>query len=100
MAWPQTRDGGRRIVTAHYIEQYLKKIPFWNQLRLAYSEEMDLKVVPYSFRNSWNTRAKALGISDAIVSRAFGNTEATNLRSYRQTTDQLTRDAFRNALGR
>ena len=61
---------------------------------------MDLKVVPYSLRNSWNTRAKALGIPDGVVSRAFGNTEATNLRSYRQSTDQLTRNAFREALGR
>jgi len=100
MAWPQTRDGGRRIVTAHYIEQYLKKVPYWNDLRRDYAEGMDLKVVPYSFRNSWNTRAKALGIRDGIVSRAFGNTEATNLRSYRQSTDQLTRNAFRDALGR
>ena len=100
MAWPQTRDGGRRIVTAHYIEQYLKKVPYWNELRRDYAEEMDLKVVPYSFRNSWNTRAKALGIPDGVVSRAFGNTEATNLRSYRQSTDQLTRNAFREALGR
>lgn len=100
MAWPQTRDGGRRIVTAHYIEQYLKKVPYWNELRRDYAEEMDLKVVPYSFRNSWNTRAKALGIPDGVVSRAFGNTEATNLRSYRQSTDQLTRNAFRDALGR
>ena len=99
MAWPQTRDGGRRVVTAHYIEQYLKKVPYWNELRRDYAEEMDLKVVPYSFRNSWNTRAKALGIPDGVVSRAFGNTEATNLRSYRQSTDQLTRDAFRKALG-
>lgn len=100
MAWPQTRDGGRRVVTAHYIEQYLKKVPYWNELRRDYAEEMDLKVVPYSFRNSWNTRAKALGIPDGVVSRAFGNTEATNLRSYRQSTDQLTRNAFRDALGR
>tara|TARA_B100001939_G_C16738416_1_gene528640 strand:+ start:22 stop:720 length:699 start_codon:yes stop_codon:yes gene_type:complete len=100
MAWPQTRDGGRRIVTAHYIEQYLKKVPYWNELRRDYAEGMDLKVVPYSFRNSWNTRAKALGIPDGVVSRAFGNTEATNLRSYRQSTDQLTRNAFRDALGR
>ena len=100
MAWPQTRDGGRRVVTAHYIEQYLKKVPYWNELRRDYAEEMDLKVVPYSFRNSWNTRAKALGIPDGVVSRAFGNTEATNLRSYRQSTDQLTRNAFREALGR
>ena len=83
-----------------YIEQYLKKVPYWNELRRDYAEEMDLKVVPYSFRNSWNTRAKALGIPDGVVSRAFGNTEATNLRSYRQSTDQLTRNAFRDALGR
>ena len=100
MPWPETREGERRIVTAHYIEQYLKKVPYWNELRQHYFEEMDLRVVPYSFRNSWNTRAKALGLPDGVVSRAFGNTEATNLRSYRQSTDQLTRQAFKDVLGR
>jgi integrase len=100
MAWPQTRDGGRRVVSAHYIEQYLSKVSLWQQLRLEYAEEMNLAVKPYSFRNSWNTRAKALGIPDAIVSRAFGNTVATNTRSYRQSTDAKARAAFRDALGR
>ena len=84
----------------NYIEQYLSKVSLWQQLRLEYAEEMNLAVKPYSFRNSWNTRAKALGIPDAIVSRAFGNTVATNTRSYRQSTDAKARAAFRDALGR
>jgi integrase len=99
MAWPQTRDGSRRKLTSHYIGQYLSKVPYWQQLKLEYAED-GLNVVPYSFRNSWNARAKALGIPDAIVSRAHGNTVATNTRSYRQATDQKARAAFRDALGR
>ena len=98
-AWPQTRDGGRREISAHYVEQYLKKVDFWNHLRLEYFEE-GLKVVPYSTRNSWNVRARSLGLPDQVLTRAFGNTPATNVRSYRQTTDALTRKAFREALGR
>jgi len=39
-----------------------------------------------------------LGLPDGVVSRALGNTVATNLHSYRQTTDQLTREAFRETL--
>ena len=96
--WPQTRDGGRREITAHYVEQYLKKVDRWNQLRLEYAED-DLKVVPYSLRNAWNVRARSLGLPDQVLTRAFGNTPATNVRSYRQTTDELTRKAFRDALG-
>ena len=98
-AWPQTRDGGRREITAHYVEAYLKKVDLWNHIRLEYAED-DLKVVPYSFRNSWNVRARSLGLPDQVLTRAFGNTPATNVRSYRQTTDELTRKAFREALGR
>ena len=98
-AWPQTRDGGRREITAHYVEQYLKKVDLWNRLRLEYVED-GLKVVPYSCRNSWNVRARSLGLPDQVLTRAFGNTPATNVRSYRQTTDALTRKAFREALGR
>lgn len=99
MEWPKTRTGERRLITAHYCEQYLKKVDYWIQLRAEYLKD-ELKVVPYSLRNSWNTRAKALGLPDGVVSRAFGNTEATNLRSYRQTTDALTRSAFKERLGR
>ena len=98
-AWPQTRDGGRREITAHYVEQYLKKVDFWNHLRLEYAEE-GLRVVVYSTRNSWKDRARSLGLPDQVLTRAFGNTPATNVRSYRQTTDALTRKAFRDALGR
>ena len=98
-AWPQTRDGFRREITAHYVEQYLKKVDLWNRLRLEYIED-GLKVVPYSCRNSWNVRARSLGLPDQVLTRAFGNTPATNVRSYRQTTDALTRKAFREALGR
>ena len=97
MPWPQTRDGARRVLSAHYVEQYLKKVPYWHELREQYGQ-LDLNVVPYSLRNSWNTRAKRLGLPDAMVSRAFGNTMATNLRSYRQATDADTRAAFREAL--
>ena len=56
-------------------------MPYWNELRRDYADEMDLMVFPYFLRNSWNMRAEALGISDGVVSRAFGNTEATNLRA-------------------
>lgn len=80
MAWPKTRDGSRRVLTSHYVGLYLEKVPYWNHLRLEYAEAEE-KVRPYSFRNSWNTRAKALGIPDALVSRAHGNSEAVNKRS-------------------
>ena len=99
MAWPKTRDGSRRVLTSHYIGLYLEKVPYWNHLRLEYAEAEE-KIRPYSFRNSWNTRAKALGIADALVSRAHGNSEEVNKRSYKQATDQKARDAFRDALGR
>lgn len=96
--WPKTRTGERRLIDAHYLESYLKRVPYWMQLRAEY-EPLDLRVRPYSMRNSWNVRAKRLGLPDAVVSRAAGNSEATNLRSYRQTTDLNTREAFERALG-
>ena len=99
MEWPKTRDGSRRVLSSHYIQQYLEKVPFWQHLRLEYAEAGE-RVVAYSFRNAWNARAKALGIPDALVSRAHANTETTNKRSYKQATDQKARDAFRDALGR
>lgn len=52
MPRPQTRDGGRRIVAAHDIAPYLNKVRYWNELGRDDAEEMDRKVVPYSFRNS------------------------------------------------
>lgn len=87
------------MLTSHYIGLYLEKIPYWQHLRLEYAEAGE-RVVPYSFRNSWTARAKALGIPDALVSRAHGNTETTNKRSYKQATYQKARDSFRDALGR
>ena len=51
-AWPQTRDGFRREITAHYVEQYLKKVDLWNRLRLEYIEDFPrwCHILP----NSWN----------------------------------------------
>ena len=86
------------MLTSHYVGLYLEKVPYWNYLRLEYAEAEE-KVRPYSFRNAWDTRAEALGIPDALVRRAHGNNEAMNKRSYKQTTYQKARDAFRDALG-
>lgn len=100
MPWPQTRQGERRVITSHYAGQYLYKIDYWNELRKKY-DQLDMKACPsYSFRNSWNTRARAFGLPDQAITRAMGNSPAVNRRSYRQTTDALTRKAFREALGR
>ena len=99
MEWPKSRNGERRLINAHYLEKALKAVPYWMQLRAEY-EPLDLRVRPYSMRNSWNVRAKRLGLPDAVVSSAAGNSVATNLRSYRQTTDLTTREAFQRALGR
>ena len=100
MPWPKTRKGERRVVTAHYAGQYLSKVDFWHQLKAKYAKQ-DMKVCPsYSFRNAFNTRARALGLPDEAVTRAMGNSPTTNKRSYRQTTDALTRKAFKERLGR
>ena len=100
MPWPKTRKGERRVVTAHYAGQYISKVDFWHQLKAKYAKQ-DMKVCPsYSFRNAFNTRARALGLPDEAVTRTMGNSPTTNKRSYRQTTDALTRSAFKERLGR
>ena len=100
MPWPKTRAGERRVVTAHYAGQYLAKVDLWPEIQARYAAK-GMKACPsYSFRNSWNTRARALGLPDYAVTRSMGNSPTTNKRSYQQTTDQLTRKAFKERLGR
>ena len=100
MPWPKTRTGERRAVTAHYLGQYIAKVETWQEIQAKYAAKGERACPSYSFRNAWNTRARAAGLPDFAVTRSMGNSPTTNRRSYRQTTDELTREAFRNALGR
>ena len=67
-----------RAITAHYFEQYLKKVDLRNHLRLEYTVD-DFKVVPYSMLNAWNDRARYRGLPDQVLTCASGNTLATNV---------------------
>lgn len=97
MAYPLGRDGGRRKLNGHYVEQYLRDVPLWRELKAAYAKQ-GLWLRGYSFRNTWNARAHSFINNEAAICEALGNSPATNARSYRQTTPRITREAFRSAV--
>ena len=98
MPWPRTRTGERRVVTAHYLGEYIDKVEFWREIKAKYAAKGDKAYPSYSFRNSWNTRAPASGLPDFAITRSMGNSPTTNKRSYRQTTNELTRNAYQGVL--
>lgn len=97
MPYPLGRDGGRRKLSGHYVEQFLRDVPYWRELKAAYEEE-GLWLRGYSFRNTWNVKAFKLIGNQAAVCAAMGNQPETNARSYRQTDVRTTREAFKLAV--
>ena len=97
MLYPLGRDGGRRKLSGHYVEQFLRDVPYWRELKAAYEEE-GLWLRGYSFRNTWNVKAFKLIGNQAAVCAAMGNQPETNARSYRQTDVRTTREAFKLAI--
>ena len=97
MPYPLGRDGDRRKLSGHYVEQYLRDVPYWRELKAAYADQ-GLWLRGYSFRNTWNVKAHRLIGTQAAVCAAMGNQPETNARSYRQTDERTTREAFRLAV--
>jgi len=97
MPYPLGRDGGRRKLSGHYVEQFLRDVPYWRELKAAYEEE-GLWLRGYSFRNTWNVKAHKLIGNEAAICEAMGNKPETNARSYRQTDERTTREAFKLAV--
>ena len=97
MPYPLGRDGGRRKLSGHYVEQFLRDVPYWRELKAAYAEE-GLWLRGYSFRNTWNVKAHKLIGYEAAICEAMGNKPETNARSYRQTDTRTTREAFKLAV--
>jgi len=97
MPYPLGRDGDRRRLSGHYVEQHLRDVPYWRELKAAYADQ-GLWLRSYSFRNTWNVRAHRLIGNEAAICQAMGNTPMTNARSYRQTDERTTREAFKMAV--
>lgn len=97
MPYPLGRDGGRRKLSGHYCEQFLRDVPYWRELKAAYADQ-GLWLRGYSFRNTWNVKAHKLIGNEAAICEAMGNKPETNARSYRQTDERTTREAFKLAV--
>ncbi len=97
MQYPLGRDGSRRKLSGHYVEQFLRDVPYWRELKAAYAEQ-GLWLRGYSFRNTWNVKAHKLIGNEAAICEAMGNKPETNARSYRQTDERTTREAFKMAV--
>ncbi len=74
------------------VRNFLRYFPEWLQLKKKYAPRFQVK--PYAFRDSWITRATAMGIPDPIICRAVGHGLITHSRNYQLATDRTTRKAF------
>ena len=74
------------------VRNFLRYAPEWIELKKKYAPRFEVK--PYSFRDSWITRATALGIPDPIICRACGHGLVTHSRNYQLASDRTTRREF------
>ena len=75
------------------VRNFLRYCPEWLQLKKKYAPRFEVK--PYSFRDSWITRATALGIPDPLICRACGHGLVTHSRNYQLASDRTTRQGFK-----
>ncbi|MEB3327584.1 MAG: hypothetical protein VKI39_07760, partial [Synechococcus sp.] len=93
---PLGNDGNPRELNGHYVEQFLRKQPEWNELR----ERCDARgewLRAYTFRDSYSLRAHGYEIEVGAVAASMGHSVAVHSSSYRWASEATTAAAFRKA---
>jgi len=94
---PLGNDGKPRELNGHYVEQFLRKQPEWNELRERYEARGEW-LRAYTFRDSYSLRAHGYGVEVGAVASSMGHSVAVHSSSYRWASEATTAAAFRNAL--
>jgi hypothetical protein len=95
---PLGADGKPRELNGHYVEQFLRRQPEWQEL-LKHSEEASEWLRVYTFRDSYSLRAHRYGVEVGAVAASMGHSVAVHSCSYRWASEATTTAAFRKAMG-
>jgi hypothetical protein len=94
---PLGADGKPRELNGHYVEQFLRRQPEWQEL-LKHSEEASEWLRVYTFRDSYSLRAHRYGVEVGAVAASMGHSVAVHSSSYRWASEATTTAAFRKAM--
>lgn len=90
---PIANDGTTRKLNGHYVEQFLKRQPEWQELKRKYSSHGEW-LRPYSFRDTYSLRCHRQGIELGAICSAMGHNIEAHGRSYRWESERTTSAAF------
>lgn len=93
---PLGNDGKPRELNGHYVEQFLRKQPEWNELRER-CEARGEWLRAYTFRDSYSLRAHRYEVEVGAVAASMGHSVAVHSSSYRWASEATTAAAFRKA---
>ena len=96
---PVGNEGQTRLLNGHYVEQFLKHQPEWQELKAKASARGEW-LRPYTFRDSYSLRCHRYGIEVGAVAMAMGHSLAVHSSSYRWASHATTSDAFAKALSK
>jgi len=93
---PLGNDGKPRELNGHYVEQFLRKQPEWNELRER-RETRGEWLRAYTFRDSYSLRAHGYEVEVGAIASSMGHSVAVHSSSYRWASEATTAAAFRKA---
>lgn len=94
---PLGTDGGSRELNGHYVEQFLRRQPEWQELRNR-CEARGEWLRSYTFRDSYSLRCHRYGVEVGAVAASMGHSVAVHSSSYRWASEATTAAAFQKVL--
>ena len=95
---PLGADGKPRELNGHYVEQFLRRQPEWQEL-LKRCEETGEWLRVYTFRDSYSLRAHRYKVEVGAIAASMGHSVAVHSSSYRWSSEETTTAAFKEAMG-
>jgi hypothetical protein len=90
-------DGKHRELNGHYVEQFLRRQPEWQELKDR-CEARGEWLRSYSFRDSYSLRCHRYEIEVGAVAASMGHSVAVHSSSYRWASEATTAAAFQKKM--
>jgi len=94
---PLGNDGKPRELNGHYVEQFLRRQPEWQELKDR-CEARGEWLRSYSFRDSYSLRCHRYEIEVGAVAASMGHSVAVHSSSYRWASEATTAAAFQKKM--